>query len=69
MKKWFSKNSAVVAGIAIGSVLGFLYWQFIGCSSGSCMITSKPLNSTIYGATMGGFLFAAIFEKTKIKRS
>jgi len=69
MKKWFNKNKAVVAGVAVGSLLGFLYWQFIGCSSGSCIITSKPLNSTLYGAMMGGFLFSAIFEKTKTTKS
>jgi hypothetical protein len=31
------------AGIAIGGISGFLYYYFIGCSSGSCAITSKPI--------------------------
>ena len=34
-------------------LLGFLYYKFIGCSSGSCPITSNPMNSTLYGAVMG----------------
>jgi hypothetical protein len=37
-------------------VAGYLYWQQIGCSSGTCMITSKWHNSTAYGALMGGLL-------------
>lgn len=34
-------------------VLGYAYYFFIGCSSGSCAISSNPLNSTLYGAIMG----------------
>jgi hypothetical protein len=45
---------------------GYLYWQQIGCASGICMITSKPLNSTIYGAAMGG-LFFGMFKKRSNK--
>ena len=51
-------------GISLGAVAGFLYWKFVGCSSGTCMITSKPINSTLYGAVMG-FLVAGIFKKDK----
>lgn len=65
MKKWFSKYKIVIAGAALGALLGFLYWNFVGCSSGSCMITSKPVNSTLYGALIGGLLFSSLFEKTK----
>jgi hypothetical protein len=45
-------------GIIMGSVAGYLYWKFIGCNFGTCLITSKPLNSSIYGAVMGGFIFS-----------
>lgn len=38
---------------AIGGALGFLYYKFIGCSTGTCPITSNPWISTIYGAGMG----------------
>jgi len=38
---------------AVGSLLGFSYWYFIGCTSGSCAITSSPINSSLYGALMG----------------
>lgn len=48
-------------GIALGAIAGYLYWKFIGCSSGTCMITSKPINSTLYGAVMG-YLVAGMFK-------
>jgi hypothetical protein len=44
------------AMISVGAIAGFLYWYYIGCTSGSCAITSSPVNSTIYGAIMGGLL-------------
>jgi len=42
--------------MVLGAVVGYWYYSTIGCSSGTCAITSKPLNSTIYGAIMGGLL-------------
>jgi hypothetical protein len=58
----FNKYNRELIGISLGALAGFLYWKFIGCSSGTCMITSKPINSTLYGALMG-FLVAGIFKK------
>jgi hypothetical protein len=56
------KYKSELIGIAFGAVAGFLYWKFIGCSSGTCAITSKPFNSTLYGALMG-YLVAGMFKK------
>jgi len=44
-------------GIVLGFIAGYAYYYFIGCASGTCSITSKPLNSTLYGGMMGGLLF------------
>jgi hypothetical protein len=49
-------------GICLGAIAGFAYWKFIGCASGACMITSKPINSSLYGALMG-YLIAGMFKK------
>jgi hypothetical protein len=57
-------NKLTLLGVLIGGIAGYLYWQQIGCSSGTCLITSKWLNSTVYGALMGGLLFN-IFKKEK----
>ena len=64
MTLFFQKYKRDLMGITLGAVAGFLYWKFVGCSSGTCMITSKPINSTLYGAVMG-FLVAGIFKKQK----
>jgi len=45
-----------IGAIFLGGVAGYLYWQFIGCTSGSCAITSSPINSTLYGGVMGGLV-------------
>jgi len=48
--------------LALGALAGFTYWYYIGCNSGSCAITSSPVNSSIYGAVMGA-LFVNMFQK------
>ncbi len=60
------KHKLTLIGILAGAIGGYLYYYFIGCANGSCAITSKPLNSTLYGAMMGGLLFN-IFQKEKPK--
>lgn len=62
MIQFIKSNTKTIIGVALGALAGFLYWNFIGCSSGTCAITSKPINSTIYGAIMGGLLLN-IFQK------
>jgi hypothetical protein len=42
-----------IIGVVIGAALGFAYWRFIGCASGTCPITSNPWISTSYGAVIG----------------
>jgi hypothetical protein len=52
-------------GIAIGALAGYGYYFYVGCASGTCAITSKPLNSTLYGALMGGLIFNMFVKETK----
>lgn len=66
MKKWFKNNTLYIIGALAGALAGYTYWQQVGCSSGTCMITSKPVNSTLYGALMGALLFG-MFKKEKKK--
>ena len=66
MKAILKNNALIVIGIILGAA-GGLYWKFVGCSSGACAITSKPLNSTLYGMLMGGLLFS-LFKKEDSKK-
>lgn len=46
----------LIIGIVLGAIAGYAYYHFVGCASGTCPITARPLNSTLYGALMGGLL-------------
>lgn len=63
-----SKQGIIVTviGIGVGLIAGYWYYSAIGCASGSCAITSKPINSTLYGGLIGG-LIGSFFEKKQTK--
>ena len=52
-------------GIVVGAIAGYLYYFYVGCASGTCAITSKLLNSTLYGALMGGLVFNMFVKSPK----
>ena len=54
-------------GVIVGAIAGYAYYHFVGCASGTCAITSKPLNSTLYGGLMGGLLFNMFVTDLKKK--
>lgn len=58
------KHLLTIIGVIFGSIVGYLYYKYIGCISGTCAITSKPLNSTLYGALVGG-LVGNLFQTKK----
>jgi F0F1-type ATP synthase assembly protein I len=62
MYRWIQQNKLSILGMCVGAIGGFLYWKYVGCSTGTCPITSKPINSTLYGTLMGYLLFN-IFQK------
>lgn len=66
LKKWLKNNKLILIGSIVGGIGGYLYYYFIGCSSGSCAITSKPINSMIYFSVMGG-LAASIIKPNSDK--
>ncbi len=68
MKKWFNNNILYLLGALVGAIAGYFYWQQVGCVTGTCAITSKPLNSTIYGAVMGSLLLG-LFKKENKKQA
>ncbi|MBT0549038.1 DUF6132 family protein [Riemerella anatipestifer] len=62
MIDFIKSHKLSIVGAIIGAVSGYLYWKFVGCSTGTCAITSKPINSTLYGGIMGA-LFLSLFKK------
>lgn len=68
MIKSIIKQKAVIIGALLGAIAGYSYYHFIGCVSGSCAITSQPINSTLYGALMGGLLVSS-FRKEETKQT
>lgn len=54
-----------VLPVVAGAILGYAYYYYIGCVSGTCAITSNPYISTIYGSVIG--LVLSIPSKRKKK--
>lgn len=48
LKKWLLSNILMLFGFVLGGVSGYLYYYYIGCSNGTCAITSNPYKSVIY---------------------
>ena len=45
-----------ILSFVIGGILGFMYYYFVGCTSGTCAITSSPYGSIIMGGLLGVFI-------------
>lgn len=65
-KLFFKRHWLTLLGIALGAAGGFLYWNFIGCTTGTCPITSSPINSSVWGAIIGGLLLSSFQKENKI---
>jgi hypothetical protein len=46
-------------GVLIGGTLGFLYYYFVGCTSGTCPITGNPYMSILFGGLFGFFIVSS----------
>ena len=43
---------ASLIGLVLGAIGGFVYYAQVGCSSGSCAISSNPYASVAWGAAV-----------------
>jgi hypothetical protein len=50
---WKKRVVRAVVGLVIGAVAGYVYYRLIGCRTGSCSITSRPVVTTLLGAISG----------------
>jgi hypothetical protein len=67
MLNWINKRRISVIFLFIGGLSGFLYWRFVGCSTGTCPITSHWYASTLYGMLMGWLIGDLIVSFKKVK--
>jgi C4-dicarboxylate transporter len=67
MKKFIQSKFWQILGGIIGAVAGYIYWKEIGCSTGTCPITSKPLNSVVYFGVLGYFVAGTIAGFVNLK--
>ena len=66
-KKKLKFNILPVIGAIAGAIGGYIYYIEVGCSSGSCAITSNPYLSMLWGAAMGYLVFD-LFKKRKTRQ-
>jgi len=71
IKKIIQTKRIQIIFLLTGAVGGFLYWRFVGCTSGTCAIKSVWYWTTLWGAAVGylvGDFINDFIEKRKIKK-
>ncbi len=63
LRKFGRINVWSILGISLGALGGYFYWRETGCATGTCPITSKPLNSVLYFAGLGYILAGLLKPK------
>ena len=53
IKGVFQAKRIQIIFLLVGAVGGFLYWRFVGCTSGTCVIKSVWYWTTLWGAAVG----------------
>lgn len=53
MSPALSLTLRIALGLALGGLLGFLWYRLVGCSSGACPLTRTWWITTLYGAGAG----------------
>ena len=68
MANWLKKVNLrkLGLGVILGGAIGYAYYYFIGCKSGTCAITSSPVNSTLYGVMLGALWTFPTKKKKKV---
>ncbi len=65
MKNFLAKHRFRILFTLIGLLCGLGYWHFIGCTSGTCPITSHWHTMGGYGTIMGYLVGDIINSKSK----
>ncbi len=65
MKYYLLKYKLSLLGAAVGAISGYMYYLHYSCTNGTCMISSSPTISTLYGSMMGVLLVGSFTENKK----
>jgi len=70
VKEIFKSKRIQIVFLLAGAIGGFLYWKFVGCTSGTCAIKSVWYWSTLWGAAVGYLVgdFIMDFAKKRSKK-
>ena len=63
MKKKSCRLTSILCTIAlppVGSAGGWLYYRYVGCTTGTCAVTSSPWLSTGFGCVLGSLLYTVL---------
>jgi hypothetical protein len=55
-------------GVVFGGIGGYLYYHYVGCSTGSCAITGNPFMSTLAGSFLGFYALQVSATNHKKKK-
>ncbi|MGE0021289.1 MAG: DUF6132 family protein [Draconibacterium sp.] len=70
IREFIQKHRIQIVFTIAGAIGGFLYWRFVGCTSGTCAIKSVWYWTTLWGSAVGylaGDFIHDILEKRKNK--
>ncbi|MCD7933270.1 MAG: hypothetical protein LUH15_19005 [Tannerellaceae bacterium] len=55
-------NKAPLAGMFVGLIVGYFFWYFIACYTGTFLLLSEWWVNCIFGMITGGFLVCLVRE-------
>ncbi|PID88668.1 MAG: hypothetical protein CSB03_00160 [Bacteroidia bacterium] len=67
MKNFVNRYLFEIIGGIVGFIGGFLYWYYVGCASGTCVIKSNWYVMSPYGMILG-ILLGGIVKSIKRKK-
>ena len=67
MRDFLIKHKYGLLLLIPGIIAGFLYWMYVGCSSGTCPITSNWHTMVLFGGLIGYLIGDTIDDRRKKK--
>lgn len=68
MRDFITKHKFGLLLIIPGILAGYLYWKYVGCTSGTCAITSSWNTMVLFGGLIGYFLGDSIDDIIKKRK-